>query len=314
MSHAQARARLRVSVLGVGAMGRLHARIFAQGVEELVLAGVYDVDASRAHEVGRLWSVPAYADEAKAIAAADLVVIASPIEAHGEAALHALARGRHVFIEKPVCATAEEAFALTRAAQRGQRIFVGHSERFNPVVRALHAAVRGDDIRTIRLRRTSVAVRAGAEHAALVSLGVHDLDLVAYLTGSPVTVREVAYLDADRAELVLVGASGVVAWLHVDRRADARERTIEVVTNDSIYTGDLFAKSLSVRPSSGGTVVDYRLIDEEPLVAQAMAIARALRGAEGSAAGGVEGARALALAEDAFIRQQRDGRLASGAS
>jgi len=301
------RARHRVSVLGVGAMGRLHARVFHQLEGEFALAGVYDPDAAVAGEVAEAWSARAYPSEQEAIAAADLVVVASPIESHAGAVRRAIAEGRHVLVEKPVCATAGHAFALARALRSGQRLFVGHSERWNPAVRALRRLVAPADIVTLRVRRTAPALRPMREHGALVSLGVHDLDLIAYLTRSPVAVRTVAHVDDDRADLVLTSASGAVAWLHVDRRAPQRERSLEVTTRDFVYSADLLTPSLDVTPRDGGPVRPCPLVTEEPLAAQARAIGRVLASPEGpcEVATGVDGARALLLVEQAMILGSR---------
>ncbi len=295
--------RPRVTVLGVGAMGRLHARVFAQLEDDFVLSGVYDSNRDRSEEIAGEWSVRSFATESEAILSADLVIVASPIEAHLGAARRALAGGRHLLVEKPLCATAAQAFALSRAVARGQRLFVGHSERFNPVVRALATLVRPADIRTLRLRRTAMTSHTVAEHGALVSLGVHDLDLAAHLTASPVALRDVLHVDDDRADLVLAASQGAVAWVHVDRRATCRERTLEVVTNDATYLGDLLARTLVVTPH-GGAATPFPLRDHEALVAQARAVSRALRGSDEPLATGVDGARALALVEQAIVRRR----------
>ena len=297
-----ASARPRVAVLGVGTMGRHHARVFAQLGNEFDLVGVYDPRSEAALEVARAFRVKAFSEESDAIEAADLVVIASPIEAHAGAARRALARGRHLFVEKPLCATAAQAFALALACgvERGQRLFVGHSERFNPVVRALRSALRPGDVHALRLRRTTPLLRSPHEHSALLSLGVHDLDLIAYLTASPVALREVPYVDDDRADLVLTAAAATVAWMHVDRKAEVRERSLEVETPDALFLGDLLAKTLTVRWRGDAAITRCELAPEEPLVAQALAIARALQGTDGEAASGVDGAQALALVEQAM--------------
>jgi predicted dehydrogenase len=294
-------------------MGRLHARVFAQLGEDFSLVGVFDPDAEAAHEAALSWSVEAFEGESEAVAAADLVVVASPIEAHVGAARRALARGRHLLVEKPLCATAAQAFGLARSLGRGQRLFVGHSERYNPVVRALRAILRPGEIRTLRLRRTSAVSRAGRERGALISLGVHDIDLAAYLTSSPVALREALHVDDDRADLVLGVASGAVAWVHVDRCAERRERLIEIVTEDAVYSGDLLERTLTVRRLATGTSTACELVDEEALVAQARAIARALAGSEEEVASGVDGARALLVVEQASQRTGVDRSLALGA-
>jgi len=300
---------LNVAVLGAGVMGQRHARVFAQMHGSFTLAGVYDPSAEAASAAARTWSVRVCRDEVDAILAADLVVVASPIDAHAGAASRALARGRHVLVEKPVCATARQAFALARSVGRAQRLFVGHSERFNPVIRALRDLVAPYDVRTIRLRRTAIAERPGREHGALVSLGVHDLDLLAHLTGSTVALREVVHADDDRADLVLSAGSGATGWVHVDRRARRRERTIEVTTTDAVYVGDLLACTLFVERD--GQSVPCPLADEEPLVAQAASIARALHGSHEPVANGVDGARALSLALEAMDQKRPARELAT---
>jgi len=298
----QTRKPCRVSVLGAGVMGRLHARVFAQMSGPFSLVGVYDPDGASAREVARTWSIPAYDDESAAIDAADLVVIASPVEAHAGAARRALARGRHLLVEKPLCATAADAFALARATGRTQHLFVGHSERFNPVIRALRGLLRPSELATLRLRRASVGEGNRRERSPVLSLGVHDLDLVAYLTESAVALRDVVRLDGSRADLVLAAASGPVAWVHVDGRAALPERSIEIETSGATYRGDLLRKTLTVLPRDGRPPLECPVLDEEPLVAQATAIGQALAGGEVAVARGLDGARALALFEEASLR------------
>ncbi len=292
---------LRVAVLGAGAMGTLHARVVAELPEEFSLAGVYDPRREAAEAVADRWSVAAFASEEAAVAAADLVIVASPIDAHAASAHRALARGRHLLVEKPICATAAQGFALAESLRPGQRAFVGHSERFNPVVRALASLVDPRDVRIIRLRRTAsrAASRPRSEHAALVSLGVHDIDLVRYLVGDPTTLARAPYVDHDRADLLLACGAGAVATVHVDRRAAVRERTLEIETEAALFSGDLLARTLTVRPH-GGAESTCELVDEEALVAQAKALARSLRGAPNDQlANAMDGARALLLIEDA---------------
>src|SRR5579871_5866936 len=159
---------LDVVVLGVGAMGRRHVRVFA-GMPEYRLGGVYDTNRRVAGEVAASAGVPVFDGEAAAIEAAQLVVIASPIEAHAEAARRALEGGRHVLVEKPLCATATEAFALVRAAGRSSSaLFVGHSERFNPVVRALGRLLAPRDVRALTVRRATQACPERSEHGVLL--------------------------------------------------------------------------------------------------------------------------------------------------
>ena len=252
----------RVSVLGVGVMGRLHSARVLCGFDAALRSwsACYDPERAppptevRASHVGvclRAFSQR----EGRRRPAADLVVIASPIECHAGAA----ARQQALAAEGAICSRREAALRDGPESLRhspappatGKHLFVGHSERWNPAIRALRLLVTPADIRTLRIRRTATSVRPTREHGALVSLGVHDLDLIAYLTASAVAVRDVVRLDHERADLVLsTSEQRRVAWLYVDAHAQRRERLLEVVTNDAVYEADtpLARASVPVRP------------------------------------------------------------------
>jgi UDP-N-acetylglucosamine 3-dehydrogenase len=286
--------------VGLGAMGGVHARVLRALESRYEIIGGYDprVDARTPDGVDRLGS-----DE-EAIARADVVVIASSIETHARLATRALAAGRHVLVEKPICATSAEASALVAAARAGVRLFVGHSERFNPVVRVLARLVGAEEVLRIDLLRVGRSRPGGA--CALVNLGVHDLDLAAYLGGGEVALQGAVGsagddTDEDFAHVLFSTASGGSGHVYVDGRSPIRERRIVLTTPRWVYHGDLLGHRLvrSTRTSSAKTDVPLPL--EEPLLAQAVALADALDG-KGSRelATGADGARAVQLAERAF--------------
>ncbi len=293
-----------MTLFGLGAMGRRHARVLRSLHERFDLVGAYDVraDAEPFEGVARL------ASEAEAIALADVVVVATPIETHASVVLRALAAGKDVLVEKPLSATASEANAMVAAARGAGRLFVGHTERFNPVVRALARLLRGDEVRTIELRRVGPSRPTGC--GALVNLGVHDTDLAAYLGGGEVFLR--AALGAgtrrdgeDFAHLLFTTAAGASGHLYVDRTMPAKQRSVVVSTRRWMYEGDLLAHRLARTPQAGGgstradaARVDVPLALDEPLLMQAVALADALDGAPvREIATGADGARAVELAE-----------------
>ncbi len=315
----------RVAIIGVGLMGRRHARVMSELPERFRVVGVVDRDASRAATAARTWDVPILVDEAEAIAAADLIVIATPIATHATLAIAALSAGCDVLVEKPVCASAAEARAVLAVAARERRqLFVGHSERFNPVVRALARLVREDAVVAIELHRIGAGrVPLADEPGVLVNLGVHDFDLASYLTSAKVEVRDAVGRSGDGhstpedlAHVLLATDAGSIGHVYVDRTARVRHRTVRVTTRGFIYEGDLLAHRL-VRTarglstgSTGSTEIEVPLLAEEPLVAQARALADALDGATPrEIATGVDGARALAMAEDASQRIRAASRL-----
>ena len=294
----------RVALLGFGAMGRLHARTLVSS-PAFCITGVFDPDDS-VHVDSAL---PRCATEELAIAGADLVVVATPIADHADAAVRALAAGCDVFVEKPMGATFRDAAAMVDAARRaGQRLFVGHSERFNPVVRAIAAAVPPASIRRIGLRRVGPPRRARGHDPVLLNLGVHDIDLVAHLTGSTFTVCSAQGGD-EAADVVLVTASGCDAMISVARTTGARDRRIVVETIDEIWSGDLLALELEVTSLVTGATRAVFIDAIEPLVAQAHALAAALGSSVAGlspVATGIDGARAVLGVEaaEAFLRSR----------
>ncbi|MDP9148539.1 MAG: Gfo/Idh/MocA family oxidoreductase [Myxococcota bacterium] len=297
--------RHKVTLIGLGAMGRRHARVFAALADRFEVVGCYDVrpDAPLPAHVPRLGS------EAEAITRGEVVIVATPMNAHAETAGRALAAGRHVLVEKPLCATAAQAATLVAQAARGEaHLFVGHSERFNPVVRALARLVRDDQLVAIDLQR--VGPSRPADCGVLVNLGVHDLDLAAYLGGGDIALRgavggrtttsPAASGGEDFAHVLFETARGASGHLYVDRSVATKRRAITLATTRWLYEGDLLTHRLLRTMRTGGAPSDVPLLLDEPLALQALAVADALDGrSQREIATGIDGAHAVALAERA---------------
>jgi UDP-N-acetylglucosamine 3-dehydrogenase len=294
--------RYKVAVVGVGVMGRRHLRVLRALHERYEVVGAYEL---RGH-VDWPEGVPALDGEAEAIARADVVVVATPMQAHAGAVARALAAGKHVMVEKPLCVRAAEAETLAAMASRGAaRLFVGHTERFNPVVRALAKLVRDEPVIAVDFERVGPSRPAGGE-GVLVNLGVHDLDLAAYLAGGPATVHGAVGGGSsggsgeDLAHVLFTTASGAVGHVYVDRTLHERRRGVVLATPRWVYEGNLLAHRLTRTSRETGVRTDVPLLLEEPLAAQAMALADALDGAiPRELATAADGARAVALAEHA---------------
>jgi predicted dehydrogenase len=307
---------LRIAVIGVGAMGRRHARVLASRPSSFALSAVMDVSAHAAAEVAAMYGAEGSLSESDALAGADAVIVATPIRVHAETVRRALASGKHVLVEKPIAATAREAAGLVSLAEScgATRLFVGHSERFNPVVRALARLVESSSIRAIELRRVG-ARPSPREEGALLNLGVHDLDLAAYLTRSPLGFGHAAGElgpngSEERAHVLSRTESGATVHVYVDQRpADSvRRRTIVLSTPTHVWHGDLLSPALvrTCRATSAREAIP--LDTEEPLLAQTLAFAAAARGGLPSEiASARDGLLALRAAERA-ARQVRTTR------
>jgi predicted dehydrogenase len=308
---------LRISVIGAGAMGRRHARVLASRPSSFSLASVMDVDGATADDVAELYGARRAATEIDALASADAIIVSTPIRAHADTVRRALASGKHVLVEKPIAASAREAAVLVALAESygAARLFVGHSERFNPVVRALARLVEPSSVRALELRRVG-ARPSPREEGALLNLGVHDLDLAAYLTRSPLGFGHAAgERDGsgaeERAHVLTRTESGATVHIYVDQRpADGiRRRTIALATRTHVWHGDLLTPSLvrTCRVTSSHETIP--LDTEEPLLAQTLAFTLAIHGGMPSEiATARDGLMALRSAERA-ARQVQAARL-----
>ena len=158
---------VRVGVAGVGRLGCLHAKLY-KGVQGIDLVGIYDVDAQQAHTVADENQIRAFDSYEAFLNSIDALSIAVPTVLHFDLAQQALAAGKHVFIEKPITKTVEEANQLIILADEMNRVLqVGHIERFNAAIRSLsHLSLTPMFIESHRMasfnpRGTDVAVVFG---------------------------------------------------------------------------------------------------------------------------------------------------------
>ncbi len=176
--------RIRVGVVGVGALGRHHARVYAQ-LPEAELVGVCDPRRDRAEAVAHEFGCTVFEDARQLFREVEAVSIAAPTVLHASLGLQALEAGVHVLVEKPIAADLPEAdLLIERADARGRILQVGHSERFNPVLRAVLPFVRRP--RFFEAHRLGVFVPRSLDVDVVLDLMIHDLDLVLWLVGRPI--------------------------------------------------------------------------------------------------------------------------------
>jgi predicted dehydrogenase len=127
--------RVRVGVVGVGALGQHHARVYAS-LPEAILVGVVDARPGRAEEVAGPLGTKVFQNYSDLFGKVDAVSIATPTTLHAEIGEQFLKQGIHVLVEKPIAHTLKDADRLIQAAEQNGRVLqVGHLERFNPAVK-----------------------------------------------------------------------------------------------------------------------------------------------------------------------------------
>lgn len=236
---------MRAGVIGVGHIGRNHARLLAE------LAGpnftaIYDANASLAQELASQYRARAVASLEEFAELVDAVTIATPTPTHFEIARFLLERGKHVLVEKPITETTEDARALADLAhERGLVLQVGHVERFNPVLGALEE--RLTQPRFIESHRLSPYPARSTEIGVVLDLMIHDLEIILHLVRSPVASFDavgVAVLSKgeDIANVRLRFENGCVANITVSRVSPERLRKIRVFQADAYLSLDYQAQ------------------------------------------------------------------------
>ena len=266
---------LAIGVIGVGRIGRMHARMIARETPRARLSAVADVNAAAAAAVASEYGVPAM-DVDDLIAASDAVAIASATDTHVDLIVRAAEAGRAVFCEKPVSL---DLAAVDRAAEVVERtgvpFMVGFNRRFDPGHQAVHTAVASGRIGDVRVARITsrdpapppidyVRVSGGI----WVDMMIHDFDMAAFVVGSPVVrvwaqganlidpqIGEAG--DVDVGIAVLTHANGAISTIDVTREAPyGYDQRVEVLgslgmalsDNERLNTAEIYLAHTTEKP------------------------------------------------------------------
>jgi predicted dehydrogenase len=298
--------RIRVAVIGVGHLGRHHARILSS-LEGADLVAVVDTNPERAAAAAATTGAPAVAD-CRAIAdQVDAVTIAVPTELHRDIALPFLEQGTAVLVEKPMARSLAEADELVAAARAsGATLAVGQTERYNPAVAAVLPLVTSP--RFIEVHRLGAFPDRSLDIDVVFDLMIHDLDIILALVKSEVESIEavgVPVLTAkyDIANARLRFASGCIANVTASRISKERVRKIRFFQPDAYISIDYAAQEVEgwrlvrrdgLRPAiEGGALPVAR---DEPLRRELADFVSAVRTKGTPLVDGDAGRRALALA------------------
>jgi predicted dehydrogenase len=298
---------LRLAVVGVGHLGRHHARILSAmpGVE---LAAVVDVNRGRAEEVAATTGARAYECAAAIVGEVDAVTIAVPTAAHLDVALPFIERGVATLVEKPMARTGAEADALVAAAAKsGTTLGVGHTERYNPAVATALPLVTSPKF--VEVHRLGVFPERSLDIDVVFDLMIHDLDVILALVQSEVASIEAIGVPVltprvDIANARIRFASGCIANLTASRISRDRVRKLRFFQQDTYISIDYAAQDIEAyrlvrrdgeRPAiEGGKVA---VVHEEPLARELADFVQAARERRQPLVDGPAGRRALALAE-----------------
>ena len=325
---------MKAAVIGVGSMGVNHARVYAE-LPEVDLIAVSDVNEVAAAKIARLRNTRPYTDYRKMLEEChpDVVSVVVPTRFHRQVVLDTLDAGSNVLVEKPVAATVAEGKEMSAHAKtKGLKLMVGHIVRFNPAVQVLKSQL--DDgalgqIFQVRCRRLGPFPTRVQDVGVVIDLATHDLDIMNYLIGSPVTrlYAETEQKIHSAYEDTLVGsirfANGVLGSLNIDWLIPIKIREL-VITGErgmflfddlnqelSFYenqeaNGDQWASLALLHGVSVGRMIRYPINRREPLRAELEAFVTAVRDDLPVPVTAEDGLMALELAQ-ALVRSGQTG-------
>ena len=297
---------MKAAVIGVGHLGKHHARILAS-LPGVSLVGVVDVNHDRAAKIAGEHGTQAFGNVSEIPGKLDVVVIAVPTESHAAVALPLIESGVHALVEKPVTQTVQEADTLIAAAKRaGVVLAVGHSERFNPAVAAARPHIK--DPRFIEVHRLGTTPERSLDIDVVLDLMIHDLDLILSIVASEVERVEAVGVPVLTPRVDIANArvrfkNGCIANLTASRISREAVRKIRFFQRDAYVSIDTAARDVEMwsvvpQPGAAPTIGGGKLQvnGDEPLKRELEDFIGAVRDRRPPAVSGEEGRAALALA------------------
>ena len=263
-----------VGVIGVGAMGYNHARVYYR-LENANLVAVSDVSERTLNKVCKKYDTKGYTDYEELLKNPDIEVVSVcvPTTHHHDVVMEAIKHGKHVLVEKPIASTLEEAEDMIQAAkEKGVILATGHVERFNPAVQKAKELIDNDvigDIVSASAKRVGPFPPRIQDVGVTIDLAIHDLDVMYYLFDEDVnqvygTMGSI--LDKcefeDHAEIMVNFENEGTGILEVNWLTPYKRRQIEVTGTDGIISVDYIEQSLDVY---GKFAQDIQIKHEEPL-------------------------------------------------
>jgi len=240
---------LRVGVIGVGYLGRMHAQKMAS-FHDVEFVGVYDADRERGKAVAKEFGTSSHGRTRELLRKIDAVSIAVPTVAHYRVAREAMKAGVHVLLEKPIAATLREGRALVREAAARRLVFqIGHLERFNSAVLSVASVLK--EPRFIECHRLGMFGGRGTDVDVVLDLMIHDIDLILSFVRAPI-VRisavgvPVISPNVDIANARLTFANGCVANVTASRVSMRKQRKIRIFQEDAYVSMDFVEHKIQV--------------------------------------------------------------------
>jgi len=240
---------LRIGIFGVGHLGKFHLNNWKE-IEQVTVVGFFDPDETHAKLIEEKYQIKRYATAEMLMQDCDAVDIVAPTIYHNELCSQAMRLGKHVFVEKPLANTMDEARTLVKLAKESNVKFqVGHVERFNPAFLALQESALNPMF--IEVHRLAQFNPRGTDVSVILDLMIHDIDIILHLVKS-----QVSYISAngvavmsdtpDIANVRIEFSNGCVANLTSSRISMKKMRKMRLFQKDAYIGIDFLEKKTEV--------------------------------------------------------------------
>lgn len=314
---------INVGVIGVGSMGRNHARVLAQMLD-VNLVALADTKEETVQQIAGIYKTNAYTDYLEMLRneKLDIVSIAVPTRIHKEVALDVIRHGVHVFVEKPMANSVVECQAIINAAHSMDvHLGVGHIERFNPAILELKRRLDSGQLGRVfqvRSRRVGPFPSRIMDVGVVFDLATHELNIMEYLMGSPIqnlyaeTEQEIHASHEDLLSGLLKFANGAVGVLDINWLTPTKIRELSILgergmfhvnylTQELYFFENNYAKGwegmVALMGVSEGRMTKYEIRKREPLVEELASFVAAVSEDKDHLINGESGMRAVYLAE-----------------
>ena len=297
---------LRVGVIGLGTMGKNHARVYSElpGVE---LVGVCDAEEGLAENIAEKYRARAFTNYSELLKQnLDAVSIAIPTSIHKKVAVDFANAGVNILVEKPIADTVPNANEIINSCQQNRvKLMIGHIERFNPVISTIKEIVKNTEIISIDIARLGPLPPRVKDIGVIIDLAVHDIDIIRYLTGSEfVSVHSMTSKtlsnNEDTAIISLKTENGILCHITTNWLTPFKVREINIASRERFIKGWLIDKRLCEyrkwQEDNSYVVKELRVPQDEPLRLELEAFIYAITNDIEPPVTGEDGLKALEIA------------------
>jgi predicted dehydrogenase len=290
-----------MGVIGVGYLGRHHARIYSE-LENVELCAVADVDGAKAEKIAKKYGCKPFSSYRDILGICDALSIVTPTTTHHGIAIECLRAGKDILIEKPITENIEEANDIIREAERNGRIIqVGHLERYNQGIVAASEMIT--EPRFIESERLSPFLGRGTDVDVTLDLMIHDIDLIISIVHSGLrdirAIGESVITDKiDVAKAWLEFENGCTALITASRLSPDKVRRLKIHQKDSFILVDYQSQEVR-RYHRADSDIGFDVLkpeSKEPLKEELIDFVRCIRNRTAPQVSGREGLNALEVA------------------